>query len=37
MALTHAELKAIQPEEKSYTLADEKGLYVDAFPTGGSV
>jgi integrase len=35
MALTDTALKALRPKEKPYTLADEKGLYVEVFPTGG--
>ena len=35
MALTDTALKALKPREKPYTLADEKGLYVEVFPTGG--
>jgi hypothetical protein len=37
MALTDTALKALRPKEKPYTLADEKGLYVEVFPTGGIV
>jgi hypothetical protein len=35
MALTDTALKALRPKDKPYTLADEKGLYVEVFPTGG--
>jgi integrase len=35
MALTDTALKALRPKGKPYTLADEKGLYVEVFPTGG--
>lgn len=35
MALTDTALRALRPREKPYTLADEKGLYVEVFPTGG--
>lgn len=37
MALTDTALKALKPKEKPYTLADERGLYVEVFPTGGIV
>ena len=34
---TDTALKALKPQEKSYTVADERGLYVEVFPTGGIV
>ncbi|WP_026096305.1 site-specific integrase [Ideonella sp. B508-1] len=37
MALTDAALKALKPREKTYTVADDRGLYVEVFPTGGMV
>lgn len=37
MALTDTALKALKPKDKPYTLADERGLYVEVFPTGGIV
>lgn len=37
MALTDTALKALKPKEKTYTVADERGLYVEVFPTGGMV
>lgn len=37
MALTDTALKALKPKAKTYTLADERGLYVEVFPTGGVV
>lgn len=37
MALTDTALKALKPKDKPYTLADERGLYVEVFPTGGVV
>lgn len=37
MALTDTALKALKPQEKTYTVADERGLYVEVFPTGGVV
>lgn len=37
MALTDTALKALKPRERTYTLADERGLYVEVFPTGGIV
>ena len=37
MALTETALKALRPRDKTYTLADERGLYAEVFPTGGVV
>ena len=37
MALTETALKALKAKDKPYTLADERGLYVEVFPTGGLV
>jgi integrase len=37
MALTDTTLKALKPKEKPYTVADDRGLYVEVFPTGGIV
>lgn len=37
MALTDTALKALKPRERTYTLADDRGLYVEVFPTGGVV
>lgn len=37
MALTDTALKALKPKDKAYTAADERGLYVEVFPTGGIV
>lgn len=37
MALTDTSLKALKPKDKAYTVADERGLYVEVFPTGGVV
>jgi integrase len=37
MPLTDTALKSLKPKEKTYTLADERGLYVEVFPTGGIV
>ena len=37
MALTDTALKALKPKNKAYTLADDRGLYVEIFPTGGVV
>ena len=34
MALTDTALKALKPQDKHYTVADERGLYVEVFPTG---
>lgn len=37
MALTDAALKALKPKDKPYTVVDERGLYVEVFPTGGVI
>ena len=37
MALTDTALKALKPRERTYTVADDRGLYVEVFPTGGVV
>lgn len=37
MALSDTSLKALKPKNKPYTLSDERGLYVEVFPTGGVV
>lgn len=37
MALTDTALKALKPRERVFTVADERGLYVEVFPTGGVV
>ena len=37
MALTETALKTLKPRDKPYTLADERGLYIEVFPTGGKV
>lgn len=37
MALTDTALKALKPKDKPYTVADDRGLYVEVFPTGGVV
>ncbi|MBL8352137.1 MAG: tyrosine-type recombinase/integrase [Burkholderiaceae bacterium] len=37
MALTDTALKALKPKDKPYTVADQRGLYVEVFPTGGIV
>lgn len=37
MALTDTALKALKPKDKPYTVADGRGLYVEAFPTSGIV
>lgn len=33
MALTDIAIKALKPKEKVYTIADERGLYVEVFPS----
>lgn len=37
MALTETALKALKPKDKTYTVADERGLYIEVFPTGGLI
>ena len=37
MALTETALKALRPKSSTYTRADDRGLYVEVFPTGGVV
>jgi len=37
VALTDTALKAFKPKEKTYTVSDERGLYIEVFPTGGMV
>lgn len=37
MALTDTALKALRPRDKTYTVTDDRGLYVEVFPTGGVV
>lgn len=37
MALTDIALKALKPRDKPYTVSDERGLYVEVFPTGGVI
>jgi len=37
MALTDTALRALKPKDKPYTVADDRGLYVEVFPTGGIV
>ncbi len=37
MALTDTALKALKSKDKPYTVADDRGLYVEVFPTGGIV
>lgn len=37
MALTDTALKALKPKDRTYTVADSRGLYAEVFPTGGVV
>lgn len=37
MPLSDTALKALKPKDKPYTVTDERGLYVEVFPTGGVV
>jgi hypothetical protein len=35
MPLTDTALRALKPNEKPYIVSDDRGLYVEVFPTGG--
>ena len=37
MPLTDTALRNAKPGEKSYKLADERGLYIEVYPTGGKL
>lgn len=37
MALTDTAIKALKPKDKPYIATDERGLYLEIFPTGGKV
>lgn len=37
MPLTDTALKALKPRDKIYSVADEKGLSIEVYPTGGMV
>jgi integrase len=37
MALTDTALKALKPKDKPYIVSDNRGLYVEVFPSGGIV
>jgi integrase len=37
MGLTDTALRGLKPRQKTYTVADDRGLYVEVFPTGGVV
>lgn len=37
MSLTETALKAMKPKEKTYIVTDERGLYIEVFPTGGMI
>lgn len=37
MALTDTAIKALKPTVKPYIVTDERGLYLEIFPTGGKV
>ena len=37
MALSDTALKAMRPKEKTYIKTDERGLYIEVFPTGGMI
>jgi hypothetical protein len=37
MALTDTAVKALKPATKTYTVADDRGLYAEVFPSGGIV
>ncbi len=36
MALTDTALKTLKPSNKTYTVTEDRGLYVEVFPTGAS-
>lgn len=36
MPLTDTALKALKPRDRIYSVADERGLSVEVYPTGGS-
>lgn len=36
MALTDTALRALKPRDKTYTLTDGRGLYIEVLPTGGT-
>lgn len=37
MALTELALRALKPRDRTFTVSDGRGLYVEVFPTGGIV
>ena len=37
MPLTETRLRALKPKDKSYKLADDRGLYVEVTPAGGKL
>ncbi|WP_246174089.1 Arm DNA-binding domain-containing protein [Paraburkholderia hayleyella] len=37
MALTDIALKALKPRDKTCTVSDDRGLYLEIFPAGGMV
>ena len=37
MTLTNVDIKNAKPRDKSYRLYDEKGLYVEIIPAGGTL
>ncbi len=37
MSLTNSAIRALKPRDKSYKVADEKGLYVQVTPSGGKL
>lgn len=37
MALTDTAIRALKPKDKPYIVSDDRGLYVEVFPTGGIV
>lgn len=36
MALTDTALKSLRPQEASYIVSDDRGLYAEVLPTGSS-
>lgn len=37
MPLTDTALKAMRPKERAYIVTDDRGLYIEVFPTGGMI
>ena len=37
MALTENRLRTLKPKDKSYKVADHRGLYIEVTPSGGKL